>query len=52
MKPSPPNPDTVTLSQWLAAAALWAFAAYGLLAPPEPGSSVSLAQAAGCLTVR
>lgn len=55
MKRSPPNPDTVTLPQWLAAAALWALAAYGLLAPREATSSVSLVQAATatpCLTVR
>jgi hypothetical protein len=50
-----PNQDTVTLPQWFAAAVLWALAAYGLLAPPETASSVSMAQVAtatGCPTIR
>ena len=52
MKHSPPTPDTVTLSQWLAAASLWALAAYGLLAPPSTPNLARAATAAGCLTVR
>lgn len=52
MKHSPANPDTVTLPQWLAAASLWALAAYGLLAPPSPATPARATTAPGCLTVR
>lgn len=52
MKHSPQSPDTVTLPQWLAAASLWALAAYGLLAPPSTTSLAQATIATGCLTVR
>lgn len=44
MESSPSEPDRITFRQWLAAAAIWALALYGLMAE-RPSADVRFAQA-------